>query len=563
MIDNEMFAKTAIIFILMKFVCSDNGNSIIQLPNGKILGREAVTFDKKSYYAFEKIPYATPPLGSLRFKAPQSAQNWDGILNTTHMDVTCMQVTKNLSKESEDCLYLNVYTPQLPHNDNVSFPVMLYIHGGAFMHESSMDSAPDLFLNNDIIFVSINYRLGPFGFLSTQDEVIPGNNGLKDQLLAIRWTHDNIIYFGGDPGRIIISGESAGSASVAYQLLNPHSQDLFQGAILESGSCLSPWSYQRNSRNIAFATAAILNSTFETNNDSQALLEFLQNVDAQELDAAAQKYLNKVSTPWDYDVSQGCVWAPVIEPKNPDAFLTKKMYGLVKAGNIAKVPILMGFNSEESLYFNKDPDTFKSSMETWDKNLDIIVPNDMQITDQEQRVKVGQAIREIYTGGQPFADNLGAGIRYSSDTSFTRPIRKHAEFASSFTQIFFYQFSYDGILGNINVHYDGAENVGHTEIIKYLFCSGSKCDISENPENDQITRNRLIKLWTDFAKNPTPEPSQLLQNITWPSISTDHGDFPYLDINEKLEIKKFPKEETFAKWIELYNDLDYKDFDTY
>lgn len=122
----------------------------------------------------------------------------------------------------------------------------------------------------------------------------------------------------------------------------------------------------------------------------------------------------------------------MIEPKNQDAFLTKKMYGLLKSGNFLKVPTLMGFNSEESLYFNKgthiliyyfslyhlnlhslnlDPNIFKSSMESWDKDLDIIVPDDMHITDKDSHTKMSQSIRDIYTGGQPFANNLGAGIR--------------------------------------------------------------------------------------------------------------------------------------------------------
>jgi carboxylesterase type B len=146
--------------------------------------------------------------------------------------------------------------------------------------------------------------------LSTQDEIIPGNNGLKDQQFAIQWIHDNIYLFGGDSEKVTIFGQSAGSASCAYQLLNQKSVGLypnateqysflhlglFQGAILESGTFLSPWAFQRRAREIAFTTAAYLNSTFETSDDSQALLEFLQSVDARDLDAAAEKYHNMVS----------------------------------------------------------------------------------------------------------------------------------------------------------------------------------------------------------------------------------------------------------------------------
>jgi carboxylesterase type B len=148
------------------------------------------------------------------------------------------------------------------------------------------------------------------GFLSTQDDVIPGNNGLKDQRFAIHWANENIHLFGGNPDQITIFGQSAGSASCAYQLLNKNSEGgtinnrmlekknivvgLFRGAILESGSFLSPWSMQRNARSIAFGTAALLNSTIGSSNDSQALLQLLQSIDAEELNSISGEYSNLV-----------------------------------------------------------------------------------------------------------------------------------------------------------------------------------------------------------------------------------------------------------------------------
>ncbi|XP_044270261.1 venom carboxylesterase-6-like [Tribolium madens] len=539
---------------------------IITLPNGKIRGRQDITLQNKTYYAFEKIPYATPPLGPLRFKAPQPAQNWEGILDTTRINVSCLQLQIDDQPQSEDCLYINVFTPQLPENEtNKLLPVMFFIHGGAFIQGSSIDFGPDLFVNNDVLLVTINYRLGPFGFLSTSDDVIPGNHGLKDQKLAIQWAHDNIELFGGDPEKITIFGESAGSASVAYQLLNQNSEGLFQGAILQSGLFLCPWSFQRNPRKEAFGLATILNSTFETNTDSQVLLDYLQSVESVEILAAANKYMAQEATPWDYDVSQGLVWAPVTETKNPDAFITKKMYGLLQAGNILKVPILVGFNSEESLLFNPDPTVLQNTLKAWDDNLSLIVNNNMHIIDENKRLEMGKSIRDIYTGGQPFGSRFGDGIRYSSDTSFTKSTRKFAEFYSKLAKTYFYQFSRHGSMGKTDIHYDGAESVAHAEELGYLFCSGSNCNDSTYPESDKITRQRLIKIWTDFAKyqNPTPEPSQILQNITWPVVSTDDGDFFYVNINASLEIRNHPKDETYQQWIALYDSLNFTDFDTY
>jgi carboxylesterase type B len=562
LVSSKMANNKYFLFFIMIFFQIDSliGDPLVQLPNGLIMGREATTFANKSYFAFEKIPYATPPLGPLRFKAPQPAQDWNGTLNATHLDVSCIQLPTHAS-DSEDCLFINVFTPQLTDDDNnASLPVMLFIHGGAFLTGSSMSASPDLFVNNDVVLVTINYRLGLFGFISTQDDIIPGNNGLKDQLLAIQWTHDNIHLFGGNSDQITIFGGSAGSASCAYQQLNQNSEGLFRGIILESGSFLNPWALQRNARNNAFSTAQILNSTFQSNDDSQDLLDYLQGVDAKELNMAASQYFQSVTTPWELTL-----WAPVIEVKNQDAFITKKMFGLVQAGNVLTVPTLMGFNSEESLSFSQDPDVFKSVAAVWDQDLSLIVPEDMQINDETYLAEMGGSIRDIYTGGEPFADHLGDGIRYGSDNWFTRPIRKHAELLSKYAKTYFYQFSYDGVLGNIDVHYDGAENVGHSEETAYLFCSGTDCDESLYPKSDVITRNRLIQLWTDFAKyqNPTPEPSDILQNVTWPQVSTDDGDFLYLDIDEDLQIKNHPKEGTYSKWTDLYDSLGYSDFDTY
>ncbi|CAH1380255.1 unnamed protein product [Tenebrio molitor] len=358
-----------------------------------------------------------------------------------------------------------------------------------------MSAFPDLFVNNEVVLVTINYRLGLLGFLSTQDDVIPGNNGLKDELIAIQWTHNNIHLFGGNSNQITIFGGSAGSASCAYQQLSQNSEGkLFRGIILESGSFLNPWALQRNATNNAFGTAQILNFTFQSNNNSQDLIQYLQDVDAKELNTAAGQYFaSQVTLPWELNL-----WGPVIEVKNQEAFITKKMFGLVQSGNVLTVPSLMGFNSEESLFFN--PDDSKSLAVAWDQDLSLIVPKNMQIDDETHLAEMGASIRAIYTGGEPFADHLADCIKYSSDNWFTRPILKHAELLSKYAKTYFYQFSYNGVLGNIDMHYSGPASVGHSKDAAYLFCSGAGCDERLYPESDVITRNRLIKLWTDFAK---------------------------------------------------------------
>ncbi|RZC32812.1 COesterase domain containing protein, partial [Asbolus verrucosus] len=309
-----------------------------------------------------------------------------------------------------------------------------------------------------------------------------------------------------------------------------------------SGSFLSPWAYQRRAREIAFKTASFLNSTFDTNNDSVALFEYLQGVEASDLDAAAEQYHNMEYGPEDIEISQGFYWAPIVEVKNPNAFLTKKMYGLLQAGNVVRVPILMGMASEENLYYyyrtvnvhiSTDPVVLKSTMETYDKNLAWLVPNDMGITDEANRTEMGQLIRELYTGGEPLADHLGDGVRVRV-TLNTPAIHLSQDLSSN-------------MLNSI------------LKLLKHIFINFL---MTENWE--MLTYTMMVLTVLAILKKvhifPVPVPPATLVVIL---ISTDDGDFLYVDIGENLEIRNHPKNNTYGKWVEFYNSLGYDDFDTY
>ncbi|KAH0819041.1 hypothetical protein GEV33_003750 [Tenebrio molitor] len=349
---------------------------------------------------FQKIPYAAPPIGDLRFQPPVPPNKWEGTLNATYLDAICYQISTDLPEETEDCLYVNVYTPELPSEDNnVAIPVLLYIYGGGFYEGHAMQyrRGPEYLIDHDVVIVTFNYRLGPLGFLSTEDTVVPGNNGLKDQQLAIKWVHENIQLFGGDPEKITIVGESAGGASVSHHLLNKNSEGLFRAAIMESGTAINPWSLQRNAKQNAFSFGAVLNSTFSSVNDSQLLLEYLLTVSAKDLDDASVLVSG---------------WAPVIEIEHDEAFVTEKMYGLIRSGNFVKVPILMGINSEESLSGAGDLDALETLSEYYDNNLQALVPDDiiMLMSDQDQ-ISFGSSVKSIYCGSGNFVDDLAAEVR--------------------------------------------------------------------------------------------------------------------------------------------------------
>lgn len=209
-------------------------SNIIETKTGKIQG-----YKEEGLEIFKGIPFAEPPIGKLRFSPPVKKQSWDGVLKATEYGPCSFQGHSELEQylgklepESEDCLTLNIWTPA---TDSGKRPVMFWIHGGAFMIGGGTDPMYDgsaLALRGDIIVVTINYRLGSFGFLYSKS--IPPNLGSQDQLMALKWVHENIMSFGGDPSNITIFGESAGGYSVLTLCTMPKAKDLFHRVIAQS-----------------------------------------------------------------------------------------------------------------------------------------------------------------------------------------------------------------------------------------------------------------------------------------------------------------------------------------
>ncbi len=218
-------------------------NPVIQTENGKIQGT-----NESGIRVFKGIPYAAPPIGNFRWKEPQPVQNWTGIRSAKKFGPHAMQLNvygdMNFQSDSmsEDCLYLNVWTPANSSSDKL--PVMVYFHGGGLVTGSGDEPryAGKTMAKNGIVTITVNYRLGIFGFFShpalTKESPnhSSGNYGYMDQNAALKWVKENISSFGGDPNRVTIAGESAGSRSVTAQMTTPLSKGLFQQAICSSGS---------------------------------------------------------------------------------------------------------------------------------------------------------------------------------------------------------------------------------------------------------------------------------------------------------------------------------------
>ena len=259
--------------------------------NGKVTQRGS-----KTIYSYLNIPYAKPPVGRLRFQEPRSYGGWEGVRDATQCGNICPQDTVFLSQDkqqgkvverspaqSEDCLTLNVMVPGQPTSDGSLRSVMVWIHGGALtVGDGCSYDGSYLVSGGDVILVTFNYRLGALGFLSTADSTMSGNYGLKDQSLALRWVHENIKEFGGDPDSVTIFGESGGAFSVSFQSLMPENKGLFQKSIIQSGSLDVFPVIQHYPIHIALAVAKELKCTQEDvsikNIDTEKILDCLLDV---------------------------------------------------------------------------------------------------------------------------------------------------------------------------------------------------------------------------------------------------------------------------------------------
>jgi para-nitrobenzyl esterase len=215
---------------------------VVQTAEGRLRGSVV----DGAYRTFEGVPYAAPPVGDLRFRPPAPVEPWRGVRDATEPGPQCAQLTRQANPETygEDCLYLNVTTPAGLSADEADLPVMVWIHGGSWVYGAGANyDASTLATEGGAVVVTINYRLGPLGFLAQSDlsrdngAVASGSAGLLDQQAALRWVERNAAAFGGDPDRVTVFGESAGGSSVCAQLAAPDAAGLFDRAIPQSYSC--------------------------------------------------------------------------------------------------------------------------------------------------------------------------------------------------------------------------------------------------------------------------------------------------------------------------------------
>ncbi|XP_018562928.1 venom carboxylesterase-6 isoform X2 [Anoplophora glabripennis] len=339
-----MLSKLGCLLFVLSFgnsFCSSQDDlPEIDTPLGRVQGYWK-TIQSITYAAFEGIPYAKPPVDDLKFEEPEPIPAWSETL-VANAPYSCLQGQILSSDETlsgaEDCLYLNVYIPEDSVKNPKALDVIVSIHGGAFMAGSG-SSDLNTFLEKDVVLVSFNYRVGILGFLSTEDDVIPGNNGLKDQVLALKWVRDNIASFGGNPDSVTIVGLSAGGASVHLHYFSPLSKGLFARGMSQSGSALAPWAIRKNALQSAKKLAVLVGCP---DSPSEELKKCFKQTPAEDL-LKQLKYFRG------YGIMPFAPFAPVVEKRSPNAFLDTDPFQLMIEGKVHDVPWIAAYTTGEGL----------------------------------------------------------------------------------------------------------------------------------------------------------------------------------------------------------------------
>lgn len=510
-------------FILVELlgICRGNEGPKVKVSLGEIKGHFKFSENGKKFEAFEGIPYAKPPVGELRFKPPEKKEPWTSELLATKYSPFCVQYEMNDS--SEDCLYLNVYRPlKEGMDDSKKLPVILWIHGGYYMFGSGKLYGPEYLMDRNLIFVTINYRLGPFGFLSTEDDVVPGNMGLKDQNMAIRWVSENIEKFGGDPKQITLVGLSAGGASVHYHYLSPMSAGLFKGGISLSGNALLPWVQAGGSAEKAKKMGALLDCP--TNNNLE-MIQCLRSKPAHSISQAIKHFFVRHYAPT-------TPFGPVIEKSADNYFINRHPAEIIKSGDAQDLPWLTGVVSEEGIYpaaeFIADDERLKYVDENWNKLAPHLLDFNYTVP-VEKHEEVAQTIRRHYFGTKSIdRSTVGQFVKALGDRTFVIDAEKAARMQAKVNKspVWFFYFSYRGahslseVATRTNVNYGVCHGDDALYVVKFVGVN------TTSTENDREMQKDLLDLWTTFADKGKPN-----LNVEWPPVdATKKPELNYLHI---------------------------------
>jgi len=556
-----------------KEVKSDTGDKkevLVTLPGlGQLKGKRGQARDKsKKFFKFLGVPFAAPPVGEYRFRPPGEVKPWEGVKEAVKPASACLQnpyfqPTKVVG--SEDCLYLNVFTRSL--DPEAKKPVIVYIHGGAFIFGSSTKLGGEYFMEEDVVLVTIQYRLNVFGFLSTEDKVSPGNYGLHDQLAALRWVQANIKQFGGDPGKVTVMGMSAGGASVHYLLLSPNSDGLFHRAVSLSGSALCHWANLPKQIQTTRKFARNLNCPVDS---SEALVSCLREKSGEEL-MSGQASL--------YSWHQGKlerepmnVWSPRPDKEAGDtAVLAIDPSLAMEVGQIQPVPFLAGIAEHEGIWRANNYLAQDEVMLEMVKNFNSIAPHALGLVNEVPEGKMEDVVMKIkqkyvdatkLTDGEAKFKKIVTGmIAMFGDAQFNYPVDRMVKLHGNkdYAPVWMMTFSY---AHNHSLAYFDPANptevmfpaikelheASHGAHLGMMFPAFVK-EFGKLSDLETKVSRKFVDLLVSFADKGVPNEFQK-RFKTWKPIM--NGKLNHLDTGKYFGVNKgLPFQERMKFWHEL------------
>ncbi|HEU5367578.1 MAG TPA: carboxylesterase/lipase family protein [Ktedonobacterales bacterium] len=457
--------------------------AIVTTQQGAVQGNVQPTFR-----SFLGIPYAAPPVGNLRFKPPQPHAPWSGVLDATRPGSSCPQAATPFGTASvnEDCLFLNVYTPN-PVKTNL--PVMIWIHGGAFVtgEGSDYDPSATLVTQGNVIVVTINYRLGAFGFLalpslSAEDSNgSSGNYGLQDQQFAFKWVKNNIQAFGGNPNLVTIFGESAGGISVCANIASPGARGLFQRAITESGPCTFTLPTLASAEQSGATFAASLGCAQQVAAEQTACL---RSLNVQQILAQQPAGFNVGGT--------GSLLA--FGPNIDGSVIPQAPTNALLTGAYNHVPVLEGTNQTEGRLFIA-------------LAFDLLGGGPLTAAQYPTAVAnlVGSQVANQVLQQYPLSDFSSPDVALSAifgDAGFSCPARAADQLLALGVPTFAYEFNDTNapmlFLPPVSFPYGAT----HTDELQYLFQINGQASLLN--ANQTKLSNQMMSYWTQFAKFGNP-----------------------------------------------------------
>jgi para-nitrobenzyl esterase len=484
---NKLTFSIAITVSVIMIGCSSLSPEQVKVEQGIVQGKI-----EDSLRVFKGIPFAAPPVGDLRWKAPQPAPKWEGIKITTEYAPAAFQGGNPPSGKSEDCLYLNIWTPAKSGKEKV--PVLVWIYGGGFSFGSTSDPVHngEHLARKGVVLVSIAYRVGQLGFLahpelsSENPNKVSGNYGLYDMIAGLKWIQKNIAAFGGDPDKVTIFGESAGGIAVSMLCASPLAKGLFHGAISQSGGSFGP----------TRPTTYPGENMKTLQQAEQAGIEYAKKVGAATIADLRKIEADKLPM----GMGMGGAW-PIVD----GVLIPDDQYLLYEKGMYNDIPILVGYNSDEGASFSREktPEEYFAGVKT-------------------RYGKFADDLIKSYPAAETLVPKTARDLARDAAFGWQTWIWARLQSKTGKSKVFYYYFDQHPDYPADSPRYGFGSP--HGQDVAYVFMHLDKSK-PETTKSDLEISEAMGTYWTNFAKYGDPNGKGVPK---WPAFSDANPEVMYL-----------------------------------